>query len=145
MMHSHRRDAPCDGSSGPSRRLLGAVLSLGMGALLLGLGSTTGHAQEVEISPPRVALQGIPFDVTIKGELPADQTLTLRAGERTYEVTPSGEAETTVEGVVLSTDGPLSLEDAGGQTVASAEADVIPGWFAILPSVIAIGLALALR
>jgi Na+/H+ antiporter NhaC len=145
MMHGHRRNGPGHQRIGGRRHLLRARLCLGMAAFLLTLVPLTGHAQEVEIAPPRIALEGIPFEVTITGELPADQTLRLRAGDQTYEVAPSGEAETTVEGVVLNSDGPISLEDDAGQVITTAKADVIPGWFAILPSVIAIGLALVLR
>ncbi|HEX6144962.1 MAG TPA: Na+/H+ antiporter NhaC family protein [Geminicoccaceae bacterium] len=99
-----------------------------------------------EIDAPRIALDGVPFSITIQDhDFQAGDTATLRAGDQTYEVEATEDEEITVEGILIEGATTLTLVDAGGQTLAEAEVDTIPGWFAILPSLIAIVLALALR
>ena len=70
--------------------------------------------------------------------------LTLRAGENTYEVTSAG-AETAIEDVVVTDDTSVELVDAAGAPLASAPVEPSPGWFAVLPALVAIVVALALR
>jgi hypothetical protein len=115
--------------------------------LPLGVGEVRGQAAGVQLGVPRVVLSGVPFTATVRdpaGDLGEGSPLILRVGENTYEVTIAG-AETAIEGVVASADEALTLVDEAGATVATAAVAPIPGWFAILPAVIAIVVALALR
>ena len=126
------------------------VLALSMIALVLvppGAGDVRAQAETVELDVPRVVLRGVPFTVTVTdptGAFPEGTPLTLRAGEQTYEVTSAG-AETAIEDVVVAEDTSLVLVDDTGATLASAPVEPIPGWFAILPALVAIAVALALR
>ena len=116
-------------------------------ALLLEAGAARAQTEGVELDVPRVVLDGVPFTVTVKdpaGELVEGTPLILQAGERAFETTSAG-AETEIDGVVVSADGTLTLADQAGTTLATAAVAPIPGWFAILPALIAIVVALALR
>jgi Na+/H+ antiporter NhaC len=127
-----------------------AVLALSMVALVLlppGAGDVRAQARAMELDVPRVILRGVPFTVTVKdptGTLAEGAPLILQAGKRSYEVTGAG-AETAVKDVVVAEDTRLVLVDDTGATLASAAVGPIPGWFAILPALVAIVVALALR
>jgi Na+/H+ antiporter NhaC len=104
-------------------------------------------AQEIQVGLPKVVLDGVPVQVTVTHpeELaPAGTPLTLQVGERTY-LAESGGTETVFADVVVARGDAVALADEAGAVLAQAEPNVIPAWFAILPSLIAIGLALALR
>ena len=119
--------------------LLALIAHLALGA--------AASAQEVEIALPRVVLDGVPVQVTVTHpeELaPSGTPLTLQVGERPY-LAESGGTETVFEGVVINRGDTVALSDAAGTVLGQAEPNVIPAWFAILPSVVAIALALALR
>lgn len=116
-------------------------------ALPPGAGDVRAQAEAVELDVPRVVLRGVPFTVTAKdptGTVAEGAQLTLRAGEDTYEATSAG-AETAIEDIVVTDDVSVELVDETGATLASAAIEPIPGWFAILPALIAIVVALALR
>jgi Na+/H+ antiporter NhaC len=127
-----------------------AVLGLSMIALLIlppGAGGLHAQTGSIELDVPRVVLRGVPFTVTVKdptGALPEGAPLTLRVGERSYEATSAG-AETAIGDVVVPDDATVTLVDTAGATLASAPVEPIPGWFAILPALVAIAVALWLR
>jgi Na+/H+ antiporter NhaC len=127
-----------------------ATLALSMVALVVlppGAGDLHAQVETVELEVPRVVLRGVPFTVTVKnpsGAIAEGAPLTLRAGERAYEVTSAG-AETAIEDVMLGEDTSLVLVGDAGATLATASVEPIPGWFAILPALVAIVVALALR
>jgi Na+/H+ antiporter NhaC len=114
---------------------------------LIALGCGDAGAQEVQVNLPKVVLDGVPVQVTVTHpeELaPAGAPLTLRVGDRTY-IAESAGTETLFEDVVVGRGDTIALADEAGTVLAQAEPNVIPAWFAILPSVVAIALALALR
>ena len=127
-----------------------AVLTVSMATLMLlppGAGGVRAQAEAIELDVPRVVLRGVPFTVTAKdptGTLAEGTQLTLRAGEDTYEATSAG-AETAIEDVVVTDETSVELVDATGATLARAAVEPIPGWFAILPALVAIVVALTLR
>jgi hypothetical protein len=125
-----------------------AVLAISTATLLLlPPGDTRAQSEAIELDVPRVVLRGVPFTVTLKdptGVLPEGTPVTLNADQRTYEITTAG-AETAIEEVIATADSDLVLVDATGASLASAPVEPIPGWFAILPAVLAIVVALALR
>jgi Na+/H+ antiporter NhaC len=115
-------------------------------ALAAGWGGDAG-AQEIEVGLPKVVLDGVPVQVTVthpEEMAPAGTPLTLQVGDRTY-VAESAGTETVFEDVVVGRGDTVALTDEAGAVLAQAEPNVIPAWFAILPSVVAIALALALR
>ena len=57
----------------------------------------------------------------------------------------SAGAETAIEDVVVTDDTSVELVDAAGAPLASAPVEPSPGWFAVLPALVAIVVALALR
>jgi Na+/H+ antiporter NhaC len=125
------------------RSVLALLFAAALGA---GWGSEAG-AQEVQVSLPKVVLDGVPVQVTAthpEEMAPAGTPLTLQVGNRTY-LAESGGTETTFEDVVVGRGDAVALTDEAGAVLAQAEPNVIPAWFAILPSLVAIGLALLLR
>jgi Na+/H+ antiporter NhaC len=119
------------------------LLALAIGAAWAGAAA----AQEIELEVPRVVLDGVEVEVTVQdpGEaIAAGTPLVLQVGPRLYtgESTPP---ETVLGNVVVHRGDTLALLDETGAVLASTQPDVIPAWFAILPSLVAIGLALALR
>jgi len=124
-----------------------AVLAL-LFAIALGAGwGSAAAAQEIQVGLPKVVLDGVPVQVTVthpEEVAPAGTPLTLQVGDRTY-VAESAGAETVFEDVVVGRGDAVALTDEAGAVLAQAEPNVIPAWFAILPSLVAIGLALLLR
>jgi len=100
-------------------------------------------AQQLEIDAPPVALTGIPFDVLVLGDALGPEALVLRAGGETFTAAVQDDGGFVVAGVVVPSSGSAALElVVGGAVVAETAVRVIPGWFAILPPVIAIAVAL---
>lgn len=103
-------------------------------------------AQEIEVEAPAVLLKRIPFSVTVRAPASLD-TLhgAIRAADGavlgTLTVPPLGEA--VVQGVVVSARETLPLEVTVGGAVESIAPSLVPGWFSILPPLVAIALALA--
>ena len=99
---------------------------------------------EPSLSPPDVVLSGVPTQIAIESES-VDASWRLR--------TPQGDlppverdGQWLFDGVVLDSSGTQTVTlIAGGETLASADIEVIPGWTAVLPPLIAIGLALLFR
>ncbi len=114
--------------------------------LLLG-GVIPVLAQPFELDAPGLVLRGIPFDVTVTtGETADMEPPRLTVGGREVALTRSGEAAWEASGVTASTSGPVRIEvRSAGTVVASRDARSIPGWLAILPPLLAIGMALAFK
>ena len=118
--------------------------SLLVAAAALALASPSS-AQEIEVEAPAVLLKGIPFSVTVRAPASLD---TLRGALRgadgaslaTLIIPPVGEM--VVQDVVVSGSGELPLEVVVGDAVHSIAPPLVPGWFSILPPLIAIALAL---
>lgn len=129
--------------SRPSRVLPGALLPALLAILLLAPSNLA--AQEVE-SPPKVYMGGLPFTLTVTGgSEPAPYELVTATGR----VLSSGVlepredmslAELVVEG---RTELPLTLR--AGTEAISLDAPFVPGWFSLVPPVVAILLALVFR
>ncbi|MEX0748164.1 MAG: Na+/H+ antiporter NhaC family protein, partial [Rhodothermales bacterium] len=112
--------------------------------LLIAFLGGPASAQPFEIEAPSVILEGRPFSVTVRGA-GADSTLVLRVGDGPAIPLIRGEGDTFLaEGIRADDDVSLKVE-MNGQVVAEAEANVIPGWFSILPPLLAIAIALLFR
>lgn len=101
-----------------------------------------------EIETPDVILTGVPFEVTLShdGDLLEDgDPLELLVEGRTYTGEYSEGAATFPEVLVEDTGSALVINDPAGAVLGSSELNIIPGWFAILPALVAITMALVLR
>ena len=97
------------------------------------------------VEPPKTVLNGIPFSVEVEaGGSPADDVQLRVAGEN-YEASFS-DGTATVEDIVVGETGEVSMTVlAGGEQVAGQSTNSIPGWFSILPPLLAIAVALITR
>jgi Na+/H+ antiporter NhaC len=115
----------------------------------LSLSPDYARAQEqggkLSIEAPELVLKSVPFSVSVKADSsPADEVQLRVAGEN-YEVNFSN-GTATVEDVVVQKTGDVSMAlVAGGEEVSQKSTKAIPGWFSILPPLLAIGIALIFR
>jgi len=102
--------------------------------------------QEVS-NAPAVVLTGVPFEVSVRGgeessvwyEVRTATGTTLAAG------TVEGGAEATVHGLSVTSSEAFPLTVLIGETSHEVNATVTPGWFSVLPPLVAIILALIFR
>ena len=91
------------------------------------------------LTAPDVALRGIPVTATVDG--PADGfPVLLTAGAGVDTVRAAGPVQVT-----LGPGGDLTLRGPGGAALAKADCRVLPGWWSVVPPVLAIVLALVTR
>ncbi len=110
------------------------------------------HAQaeeaELEITTPKIVLKGVPFEVTVKdpgGRFQEGEAFTMTLGKSVFTGTMQG-GEATLEDVVSQyAKEKLIILNAAGEELASKAVEGIPAWLAILPSLLAIAIALAIR
>lgn len=138
-------------SSGPSpsrlppgvRALLRAVPILL--TLFLALPPVGAQGQQVD-EAPSVIMGGLPFEVTVQGA-PAAASFTLRTAtgrELASGMLEAGE-ERTLGDLVVEDRGELPLSLVVGGTELPVEAPFAPGWYSLVPPVVAIALALIFR
>ena len=106
-------------------------------------------------SAPSVALRGVAFDVSATSEAPLDSTafysvrvrIDTGAGQRTemHPATLRGGDRLTAEVQADQTNATEVAFVKDGTVLAAAPVRVIPAWWSILPPLLAIGLALAVR
>ncbi len=97
------------------------------------------------VEPPKVVLNGIPFDVEIEAAGSAGNEVQLRVAGENYKASFSDGAA-TVEDIVVEENGEVSMEVvSGGESVAEGSTISIPGWLSILPPLLAIAIALLTR
>lgn len=108
----------------------------------------TAQAQDVEIEMPSVVLHGVPFNVKVKdpeGRIVPGMGPVLQVGEQTYPITVV-DGEATIEGILIEDGNPrLTVTQDGGEPLAEADVQGIPGWMSVLPALLAIFLALVFR
>ncbi len=116
--------------------------------LLVGLGARPAASQEIEVAAPAAILDGIPFSITIRAPRSVD---TVRAVLRSADGTLLGEGvipplgELVIQEVTVSERAQLPLEVSVGDSRERVIRPFIPGWFSILPPLVAIALALILH
>jgi Na+/H+ antiporter NhaC len=102
-----------------------------------------GGAQEV-VEAPGTVLAGVPFDLTATAAAGSPWTLRNAGGDLLAAGFATPGETFVVEGIRVATGGaPLSLEVSG--RVLTVSPRVLPGWFSLLPPLIAIALALVFR
>ena len=117
---------------------------------LLAAAFQAAHAEEhnLAIDVPKVVLRDIPFELSVKdsgGSLPDGTEVTVTSDGRGYtEALSGGEAKfaevTTASGAISA-----SATSAQRTIAGDVSANVLPGWVAILPALVAIIIALAVR
>lgn len=119
-----------------------------LGALFL-LASPAVGQDDGAVHVPDPVLTDIEFSVTV----PVDSSLAesgapaVRVDGATHSLSyNAGEEQWVAEGVTVASSGEVQVDVmTGGTTVRSASSRAIPGWFSILPPLVAIGLALIYR
>ena len=122
------------------------LLAVLAGLIALGSLSTQTRAQEVE-GTPRVFVGGIPFDLMVVGSeeeaalfrIETAQGLVMAQGE----VGPGGSEE--LVSLVIERRAELPIRAVFEQTQREISAPFVPGWFSLLPPLLAIALALVFR
>ena len=127
------------------RLALWTLLFLACSLLFFGFARAQESPSYSIVEPPKVVLKGIPFSVEVEaGGSPADDVRLRVAGE-SYEASFS-DGTATVEDIVVDQNGEVSMAVvAGGEQVAEESTNSVPGWFSILPPLLAIAVALITR
>ena len=113
--------------------------------LVAGVAGAQENTSYSIVEPPQTVLDGIPFsvDVEVNGS-PADDVRLRVAGE-TYPVNFS-DGTATVEDIVVNETGEVSMTVvADGESATEQSTNSVPGWFSILPPLLAIAVALITR
>ena len=116
------------------------------GLLLLISAPLSLSAQQVS-DAPSVVLKGVPFTITVEGALDAGTVylVTTAGGSLLANGDLPARGEATVEGLVLTSDAELPLTVQIGGELVEIDPTLTPGWFSLLPPVLAIILALLFR
>lgn len=107
-----------------------------------------GASHAAEIEAPDLVLHGVPFEVTVKDADPSlsgDVTPVLQVGGKDYPVSLADGGATVLAELAGGLAGTIELLGADGTVLASAEVWAMPGWLSLLPAILAIATALAVR
>ena len=115
-------------------------------SLLLGIGSAEVQGQGVE-GTPRVFVGGTPFDLVVNGRSGESTLFRIETASGRVlaqgEIEPGGSQEFV--GLMVHARADLPLRGIFEETLQELAAPFLPGWFSLLPPLLAIGLALAFR
>ena len=114
--------------------------------------SSTAHAQQsYSVDAPDLVLSNVGFDISIPAEeITSGIPPTARIGNTTFDFSLSenddGDSVWLIEGAEVNTSGPANLDIlSNGEVIQSQSLRVIPGWFSIIPPLLAIVIALMFR
>ena len=115
--------------------------------LLAALLTIPASAQQVSVDVPPVVLAGIEFTVSVSDAAATDSALAVRVGDEATPLTYEAEAGVwTSETVTTPTSGTVQVDVVRGTaTIGQATTRAIPGWWSIIPPVLAIAMALAFK
>jgi len=124
--------------------VLGAVL-----CLALATAAAPGGAQQVT-EAPEVILEGVPFSLEVRGPedisaAPLPWSVTDASGSRLQNGSVAPYETAAISGLVVTTGSQLPLQVSVGTEETLVSPTFAPGWFSLLPPLIAILLALVLR
>ena len=124
---------------------MSAVQLLSAGLVVLA-SPLAGEAQEVS-GAPKVILASVPFSVTVQGGPDYSTLVEIQdAGGTLLASGPVGAGEAReFRGISIASSGALPLRVRAGDTVHEISRPFAPGWFSILPPLIAIVLALIFK
>ena len=111
--------------------------------VLLGLAAPPPAGAQAAVDLPRVVLGGVPATVIVRGVPAGLDSLDLHTGDTTHAAAVAGDSA-VFAGVRLTDAAPVTALH-GGQILARAEASALPGWVSVLPSLVAILVALVFR
>ena len=103
-------------------------------------------AQEL-VDPPSVILTDVPFQLTLQGANDASTQYEVRSanGVVLAQGTVSAQDVSIVAGLEIRSVEQLPLQVLMGERASELELTLIPGWFSLLPPILAIALALIFR
>ena len=113
------------------------------GLILLSLVAIPVAGQAIEIDAPKVALDGIPFDVAVS-DVPAGAEVSLRIGSQTFR-TVADEAQVASFSDLTAGGGVADITVAANGESTSLSLRVLPGWISLMPAFLAIAVALLIR
>ncbi|MEM6460363.1 MAG: hypothetical protein AAF724_00440 [Pseudomonadota bacterium] len=102
----------------------------------------------VEIEAPELVLHDVPFEVVIKtteGQLAAGQNTILEVAGRNYPLSLVDGTNTLSAQLDEGWSSIIRLLGADGTVLASSDISAMPGWLSLLPALLAIATALAVR
>ena len=111
----------------------------------------TVQAQEIPVNVPQVVLSNVGFEASISAaDLPTDAPPSLRVGTTTLPLSLSenddGDAVWMIEDAKIPASGAQTMDVlSNGAVLQSQSLRVIPGWFSIIPPLLAIVIALIFR
>ncbi|MEN3792830.1 Na+/H+ antiporter NhaC family protein [Fulvimarina sp. MAC3] len=115
--------------------------------------STADEPLELTFSPPKVLLNGVPFEIDVTANIVPPQPVAIEVGGERFEAAPDAFEErkdqigftATIDEITASGDDGTLMLVSGGKTFEEATIPIISGWFSILPALLAIAIALATR
>ncbi len=118
-----------------------------LACLLAMLLTIPASAQGVSVDVPPVVLAGIEFTVSVSDATATDSALAVRVGDETTPLTYDAEAGAwTSDEVITPISGAVQVDVVrGATTIGQATTRAIPGWWSIIPPVLAIAMALAFK
>lgn len=84
------------------------------------------------------------MDYAVSGAQSGD-SVELAIGDETYTATADADGRAEFPNIVIATPGRVDLHATAGDHVVGMQQRTIPGWLSVLPAVVAIAIALALR
>ena len=114
------------------------------GLLLLGLMATPVAGHAIEIEAPKIALDGVPFEIVVNGA-PAGANVTLSAASGSLRAIADESGSAAFAQLALPAGAPATLTAAAGGESVSTSLRVLPGWVSLLPAFLAIAVALLIR
>ena len=101
-------------------------------------------AYALDITLPKIALQGIPAAISVS-ELAPGEGVVLALGDRQLHAVGDRNGIAVFADVRIAERGSTRIVASAGDAAASATLRVLPGWVSVLPALAAILIALALR
>jgi Na+/H+ antiporter NhaC len=114
------------------------------GLIFLCLMALPGAGQAIEIDAPKIALDGVPFEVAVSGA-PAGAEVSLRFGADTFRAVSDDAQSATFADLTAQGGGPVEVSAVAGSESVSVSLRVLPGWISLLPAFLAIAVALLIR
>ena len=114
------------------------------GLLILSLMAIPMDGNAVEIEAPKIALDGVTFEVVVSG-VPAGADVTLQVGADSMRAVADESGAATFTDLVLPGGPPAAITAAAAGDSASTSLRVLPGWMSLMPAFLAIAVALLIR
>jgi Na+/H+ antiporter NhaC len=114
------------------------------GILFLSLVALPVAAQAIEIDAPKIALDEVPFEVSVTG-VPTGAEVTLRLGNETFRAVADEDQAATFTDLTAQAGTAAEITAFVGSESAALGLRVLPGWVSLMPAFLAIAVALLIR